>query len=71
MELGSPASLLSGLIIGLVGCALFLYGKKQSAPRPLVAGALLCVYPYFIASVLAMWVIFATIVTGLYLWSRE
>lgn len=71
MDLGNPSAIVSGLVIGMVGCALFLYGKKQAAPRPLLAGALLCIYPYFVTSVLVMWAVFAAIVGGLYLWSRE
>lgn len=70
MDLGNPLVLISGLFIGLVGAAMFIYGKKQQAPKPLVAGALLCVYPYFVASLLATWLIFAAVLGGLYVLSR-
>lgn len=70
MDLGNPLVLFSGLLIGMVGFVLFMYGKKQQEPRPLIAGALLCVYPYFVASLLITWLIFALIVGGLYALSR-
>lgn len=37
---------------GVFGMAYFVYGKRQAKFVPMVAGALLCVYPYFIDSVL-------------------
>jgi hypothetical protein len=40
-------SLFIGVIAGAVGTGYFIYGKKQSKPVPMVAGALLCIYPYF------------------------
>ena len=33
--------------------AYFVYGKRQAKLVPLIAGVLLCVYPYFIDS--ALW----------------
>ena len=45
----------------------FMYGKKAGRLYPLVAGILLCVYPYFISSVLLMWGIAVAIVVGVYL----
>ena len=32
--------------------AYFVYGKRQAKLVPMIAGLLLCVYPYFIDSVL-------------------
>ena len=46
-------SLFIGLVAGIVGTAYFVYGKRQSKPVPLIAGALLCIYPYFSDS--AIW----------------
>lgn len=70
MDFGNPIALFSGLVIGMVGFVLFMYGKKQQEPRPLVAGAVLCVYPYFVASALVMWLLFAVVLGGLYAMSR-
>ena len=48
----SGSVLLIGLLAGVFGVAYFVYGKKQMKVTPMVAGVLLCVYPYFIESVL-------------------
>ena len=47
----TPGSLFASLAIGAVGFALLVYGKKQQRLPQLVAGLVLCVYPYFVASV--------------------
>ena len=44
--------LLVGFIAGVFGMAYFVYGKKQTKMSAMIAGVLLCVYPYFIESVL-------------------
>ncbi len=41
-------TLIIGGVAGIFGAAYFIYGKKQQRPVPLLAGALLCVLPYFI-----------------------
>jgi hypothetical protein len=48
----SPAALFIGLIAGVVGTAYFIYGKKQTKLVPMLCGAMLCVYPWFVQSVL-------------------
>jgi hypothetical protein len=50
----SGPSLLIGLIAGVFGVAYFVYGKRQAKVVPLVTGVLLCIYPYFIESVLGL-----------------
>jgi hypothetical protein len=42
--------LLLGLITGVFGMAYFVYGKRQQLFMPMIAGAALCIYPYFIDS---------------------
>jgi hypothetical protein len=49
----SASTLLIGLLAGVFGVAYFIYGKRQAKLVPLIAGVLLCVYPYFIES--ALW----------------
>ena len=44
--------LLIGMLSGVFGVAYFVYGKRQTKLTPMIAGVLLCVYPYFIESVL-------------------
>ena len=42
-----------GMIAGAFGVGYFVYGKKQQKFTPMIAGTLLCVYPYFVES--ALW----------------
>ena len=39
------------MLFGAIGFGFFLYGRKQKAVVPLIAGIVLCVVPYFIANV--------------------
>ena len=39
-------SLLIGLFAGLVGTGYFMYGRRASKPAAMIAGGLLCIYPY-------------------------
>ena len=50
-EMDSTAVLIWGLLFGSIGFGFFLYGKKQKALVPIIAGIALCVVPYFIANV--------------------
>ena len=43
-------SLFIGFIAGVFGMAYFVYGKKRMKASAMIAGVLLCVYPYFIDS---------------------
>jgi hypothetical protein len=45
-------SLFFGVVAGAIGVGYFIYGKRQVKIVPMVAGALLCVYPYFVDSLL-------------------
>jgi hypothetical protein len=48
----SAPTVLIGMLAGVFGVAYFVYGKRQAKLVPLIAGVLLCIYPYFIESVL-------------------
>jgi hypothetical protein len=50
-EMDSTAVLLWGLLFGSIGFGFFLYGRKQKAVVPIIAGIALCVVPYFIVNV--------------------
>ncbi|HEX3132876.1 MAG TPA: hypothetical protein VHX44_04750 [Planctomycetota bacterium] len=39
--------LILGVLTGAFGMAYFVYGKKQGLFMPMIAGAALCIYPYF------------------------
>ena len=53
----SPPLLVLGLIFGSLGTGYFLYGRKQRAVIPLLAGLLLMVVPYFISNGFALVVV--------------
>lgn len=66
MNLDSPWAILSGLIIGLLGTALFFYGRRQEAPDCLFAGVFISVAPIFVHSLLLLWAATGLITAGLY-----
>ena len=66
-----PANLFSSLFISCIGMGYFLYGKKAGRLWPLLGGIALCVYPYFVGSVLLMWVLAAAIMVGVYLMREQ
>ena len=51
----TTTGILIGILTGAVGVGYFIYGKRQTKFVPLVSGMLLCVYPYFLSSV--MWIV--------------
>jgi phosphate/sulfate permease len=71
MDLSNPASLISSIVIGIIGMGLFIYGKKQTSIPSLLTGIVLCVFPYFVSSVLLMWAITAACLGGLYYFARQ
>ena len=50
-------NLLVSLIFSTIGAAYFLYGKKQSEVSFMLAGGLLCIYPYVVTGVTGMFII--------------
>lgn len=50
----SPATLLAVLLASAVGTGYLVYGKRQQRAAPMLAGAALCVYPYFFDSLWAL-----------------
>jgi hypothetical protein len=45
-------SFVVGIIAGAFGLGYFIYGKRQAKFAPMLAGILLCIYPYFTDSLL-------------------
>lgn len=66
----SSGSLISGLIVGSLGAAMFIYGKKQQKLTSLGGGILLCVIPMFITSALLLWGLTAACVAGVWFLGR-
>ena len=59
--------LIVGIIAGAVGMGYFIYGKRQAKLTPLLAGVLLCIYPYFTDSLLWLSVIGLALVAAPFL----
>lgn len=57
METLNYASILSAVLFGGIGTAVFFYGRKQAAAKPMVVGALLVAETYFVRNVLWLWII--------------
>ena len=70
MDLMNPGALLSGVVISMVGLAVFLYGKKMERVNSLGIGLAMMVFPMFVHSILWMWLIAVGCVAGLYIMSR-
>jgi hypothetical protein len=52
--LPDPTTLFLSIVLGGLGLALFVYGKKQQRLPQLVAGLALMVFPYFVSGALAL-----------------
>jgi hypothetical protein len=60
----NPTSLVIGIFTGAIGVGYFIYGKRQAKFAPLLAGMMLCVYPYFVQSVLWTVVVGAALISA-------
>ncbi len=67
---GDLGSAMSTLIISGLGAAIFLYGKKQASLKPLVAGLVLSALPFFVTSLLVLWLSTGACLGGLYASTR-
>jgi hypothetical protein len=61
------SNLFIGILAGAIGMGYFVYGKRQVRVVPMVAGVVLCIYPYFVDSVLWLVVIGAALVASPFL----
>jgi hypothetical protein len=52
MDFGT--TLIFSILFGSIGMGYFVYGKKQQAAIPLLAGIVLCIFPYFVSNVYIM-----------------
>jgi hypothetical protein len=61
------STLFIGILAGAIGMGYFVYGKRQVRIVPMVAGIMLCVYPYFVDNVLWQSVIGVALVASPFL----
>jgi hypothetical protein len=64
----STAKIIAWIIFGAIGFAAFLYGKKNKSFRPMIIGAALMVYPYFISGTFFLYLTGITLTAALYFW---
>ena len=60
-------NILSQLLISCAGMGFFMYGKKSQRLFPLLAGILMCAYPYFINNVWILWGVTVALIVALYI----
>lgn len=60
-------NLLGGLVFGTIGFVAFMCGKRQANVKMLSIGAVLMVYPYFVADTLVLYAIGALLTASLFL----
>jgi hypothetical protein len=57
-------------LFGLIGTAVFLYGRRQRRAAPTLVGVALMVYPYFVSSTLGVVGVGALLLAGLVVANR-
>jgi len=71
MDLGDTGLLISGLIIGTLGMAAFIYGKRTQRLKWMGIGLALTIAPWFVHSIVLVWVLAAAGSAGLALLPNE
>ena len=60
-------SFVVGILAGAIGAGYVMYGKRQAKFVPMVAGVLLCIYPYFVDNLFWLFGIGAVLVAAPFL----
>ncbi len=71
MDFSDPSLMVSGLIISMIGLAIFVYGKKAQNIKGIAVGLVMMIFPMFVHSLVWMWLIGGACVAGLYLLPSE
>lgn len=66
MDLDHPGLLISSFVISVIGMGLFAHGKRAGNFKSLTIGLLMCVFPYFVHSLLVMWLGAGACVGGMF-----
>ena len=64
----SAAKIFAWFIFGVIGFAAFMYGKKNKLFRPMLIGAVLMAYPYFISGTGFLYLTGIALAAALYFW---
>jgi hypothetical protein len=57
-------NLFFGIVAGAIGVAYLVYGRRQTKLVPVIAGVMLCIYPYFVESWLWLGVVGALLLAA-------
>jgi len=63
----SPAALFALILFGLIGTVALMYGKRMQEWKPMVIGAVMVIYPYFVSQTWLIYVIGCALCVALYL----
>ncbi len=55
--MGSTAAIVWNILFGAIGAGYFISGKRQHEGVPMICGFALTVFPYFVASAWALFII--------------
>lgn len=70
LELPSPAYLFGAILFGVIGFALYRYGKKVSDMASKWVGIVLMLYPYVIPGTWQLYAVGSGLCVGLYIFRR-
>jgi len=62
----SPAALFALILFGLIGTVALMYGKRMQEWKPMVIGAVMVIYPYFVSQTWLIYVIGCALCVALY-----
>lgn len=60
--------IISGIVFSFIGWLGFMYGKKNKSMRPMVIGASLMIYPYFVPNAILAVIIGIALTAVLFFW---
>ena len=61
----------SGLVLGMIGFVMFLYGKREGQPVTLIAGLVLGILPMVMHDLVPLWVVSGVVLGGVALHRRN
>ena len=64
----SAAKIFAWIIFGVIGFAVFLYGKKSKSFRHIIIGVALMAYPYFVSGTFFLYLVGIAFIAALYFW---
>jgi hypothetical protein len=63
----TAANIFGSILFGSIGLGAFIYGRKSAAAKPLIIGAVLMIYPYFVSETWQLYAIGVLLTASLFL----